>query len=87
VRVAALYDIHANAVALRAVLADVEREGGGQARRGVAWSGRPYDVRAAEAELRGGGWPGVDDFLRNSFLEPTDPLVVARALERQAEGI
>jgi predicted phosphodiesterase len=45
-----------------------------------------YDIRAAEAELRGGGWPGIDDFLRNSFLEPADPLVVAEALERQAAG-
>jgi Calcineurin-like phosphoesterase superfamily domain len=44
-----------------------------------------YDIRAAEAELRGGGWPGVDDFLRNSFLEPADPLTVAEALERQAQ--
>jgi predicted phosphodiesterase len=44
-----------------------------------------YDVRDAEAELRGGGWPGVDDFLRNSFLEPADPLTVAESLERQAQ--
>lgn len=63
-RVAALYDIHANPVALRA-----------------------YDIRAAEAELRGGGWPGVDDFLRNSLLEPADPLQIAESLERQAEGV
>lgn len=44
-----------------------------------------YDIGAAEAELRGGGWPGVDDFLRNSFLEPADPLTVAELLERQAQ--
>jgi hypothetical protein len=44
-----------------------------------------YDVRGAEAELRGGGWPGVDDFLRNSFLEPADSLTVADSLERQAQ--
>ena len=43
-----------------------------------------YDIRAAEAELRGGGWPGVEDFLRNSFLEPADPHAVAETLERQA---
>ena len=46
-----------------------------------------YDVRAAEAELRRGGWPGVDDFLRNSLLEPADPGVIAQSLERQAEGV
>jgi predicted phosphodiesterase len=46
-----------------------------------------YDIRAGEAELRGGGWPGVDDFLRNSLLEPADPLVIAEALERQAAGV
>ena len=44
-----------------------------------------YDIRAAEAELRGGGWPGVDDFLRNSLLEPADPLQIAESLERQAQ--
>jgi predicted phosphodiesterase len=43
-----------------------------------------YDVGAAEAELRAGGWPGVDDFLRNSLLEPADPLAIAESLERQA---
>jgi predicted phosphodiesterase len=43
-----------------------------------------YDVRAAEAHLRAGGWPGVDDFLKGSFFEPADPLVVAQSLERQA---
>ena len=67
-RVAALYDIHANAVALRAVLAELE-----------------YDIRAAEAELREGGWPGVDDFLRNSLLDRADPLAIADSLERQAQ--
>jgi putative phosphoesterase len=46
-----------------------------------------YDIRAAEAELRGGGWPGVDDFLRTSLLEPADPLQIAESLERQAEGV
>ena len=44
-----------------------------------------YDIRAAEAELPGGGWPGVDDFLRNSLLEPADPLQIAESLERQAQ--
>jgi predicted phosphodiesterase len=45
-----------------------------------------YDVRAAEAELRGGGWPGVEDFLRKSLLEPADPRVIAESLECQAEA-
>jgi predicted phosphodiesterase len=44
-----------------------------------------YDIRAAEAELREGGWPGVDDFLRNSLLDPADPLAIAESLERQAQ--
>ncbi len=44
-----------------------------------------YDIDAAEAELRAGGWPGIDDFLRGSFFEPADPLVVAESLERQAQ--
>jgi len=93
VRVAALYDIHANPVALRAVRAEVERE---RVDLIVAWAVlgpdvrlrcTDYDIRAAGAELRAGGWPGVDDFLRNSLLEPADPLVVAEALDRQAEGL
>ena len=126
-RVAALYDIHANPVALRAVLAELEQEPvdlivvcghthaqsdrvlGGvrvvnagsvgmpyEGRAGAYWAllgpdvrlrRTDYDVRAAEAELRGGGWPGVDDFLRNSLLEPADPLQIAESLERQAEGV
>ena len=124
-RVAALYDIHANPVALRAVVAELEQEpvdlivvgGDAQSDRvlggvrvvnagsvGMPFEGRPgaywallgpdvrlrrtdYDIRAAEAELRGGGWPGVDDFLRNSLLEPADPLQIAESLERQAEGV
>jgi predicted phosphodiesterase len=45
-----------------------------------------YDIQAAEAELRAGGWPGVDDFLRDSLLEPADPLAVAKSFERQAEA-
>jgi putative phosphoesterase len=44
-----------------------------------------YDIEAAEAELRAGGWPGIDDFLKGSFFEPADPLVVAESLERQAQ--
>jgi predicted phosphodiesterase len=45
-----------------------------------------YDIRAAEAEFRGGGWPGVDHFLSKSFLEPADPLAIARSLEHQANA-
>jgi hypothetical protein len=41
-------------------------------------------IHAAEAELRAGGWPGIDDFLTGSFFEPADPLVVAESLQRQA---
>ena len=141
-RVAALYDIHANPVALRTVLAPLpaaawtatmidraqrvlagveqrlvvcghthaqsDRMLGGvrvvnagsvgmplEGRAGAFWAlvgpdvrlrRTDYDIRAAEAELRGGGWPGVDDFLRNSPLEPADPLVIAEPLERQAGG-
>jgi predicted phosphodiesterase len=44
-----------------------------------------HDLRAAEAELREGGWSGVDDFLRNSLLDPADPLAIAESLERQAQ--
>jgi predicted phosphodiesterase len=44
-----------------------------------------HDIRAAEAELREGGWSGVDDFLRNSLLDPADPLAIAESLERQAQ--
>jgi putative phosphoesterase len=43
-----------------------------------------YDIEAAEPRLRAGGWPGMDGFLRDSFLEPRDPLEVAATLERQA---
>ena len=50
-------------------------------------SGAPTTTSgAAEAELRGGGWPGVDDLLRNSFLQPADPLTIAESLERQAQA-
>ena len=45
-----------------------------------------YDLRAAEVELRSGGWPAVDDFLRTSFLEPADRRVMAESLEGQAEA-
>jgi putative phosphoesterase len=45
-----------------------------------------YDIRDAEAELRDGGWPGVDDFLSKSFLEPADPRAIAESLERQANA-
>jgi hypothetical protein len=43
-----------------------------------------YDIHAAEAELREGGWPGVDDFMRKSLLDPADPLAIAESLERRA---
>jgi predicted phosphodiesterase len=46
-----------------------------------------YDIEAAVPELRAGGWPGADDFLRRSLLEPADPVVVARAYEEEAEKV
>jgi|SRR5215217_861445 len=51
---------------------------------GVELRRTDYDIPAAEAELRTGGWPGVDEFLRRSLLEPDDPLAVARSLEDNA---
>jgi hypothetical protein len=54
---------------------------------GVRLRRTDYDIRAAEADLRGGGWPGVDDLLRNSCLEPADPLGIAESLERQAGAV
>lgn len=120
-RVAALYDIHANPVALRAVLAELEREPvdlivvGGDAVPGPLpvptlellrslgdravfvrgntdrWTVEEFDARAGigpdegRDERPAAGWPGVEDFLRNSLLEPADPLAVAESLERQAQ--
>ena len=45
-----------------------------------------YDIRGCEQQLRAGGWPGVDDFLRGSFFEPAEPRTVAESLERQADA-
>jgi putative phosphoesterase len=46
-----------------------------------------YDIESAALRLRAGGWPGIDGFLRDSFLEPRDPLEVAASLEGQATSL
>ena len=43
-----------------------------------------YDLEAAIAELRGGGFPDVEGLLQESLLEPMDPDEVADFFERQA---
>ena len=45
-----------------------------------------YDLDAALAEPRGGGFPDLEETLGESLLEPTDPDAVAEAFERQAES-
>jgi diadenosine tetraphosphatase ApaH/serine/threonine PP2A family protein phosphatase len=44
-----------------------------------------YDLGAAIERLRAGGWPGVEEFLQHSFLEPLDPSWVSEFFERQAQ--
>ena len=44
-----------------------------------------YDVEAAIELLRASGWPGVEEFLQHSFLEPLDPNWVSEFFERQAQ--
>lgn len=43
-----------------------------------------YDLHAALAQLRGGGFTDLDDMLRESLLEPMDPNEVAAFFERGA---
>jgi len=43
-----------------------------------------YDLDAAVAELRAGGFPDLDGMLQESLLEPMDPDEVADFFERQA---
>ena len=45
-----------------------------------------YDLDAALAELRGGGFPDLEETLAESLLEPMDPDEVAEFFERQAEN-
>ncbi|MGH2948718.1 MAG: metallophosphoesterase family protein [Solirubrobacteraceae bacterium] len=44
-----------------------------------------YDLEAAIERLRATGWPGVEEFLQHSFLEPMDPDWVSEFFERQAQ--
>jgi predicted phosphodiesterase len=43
-----------------------------------------YDVERALAELRSGGFPDLDEMLRESLIEPIDPGEVSELFERQA---
>ncbi|MHB1569922.1 MAG: metallophosphoesterase family protein [Solirubrobacteraceae bacterium] len=45
-----------------------------------------YDLREAVARMRAGGYPDVDEMLRESLVEPADPDWVADYFERQAPG-
>lgn len=44
-----------------------------------------YDLDAAIADLRAGGYPDLDDLLQESLLTPADPDEVAEFFEGQAE--
>jgi predicted phosphodiesterase len=44
-----------------------------------------YDLDAAIKRLRATGWPGVEEFLQHSFIEPLDPGWVSEFFERQAQ--
>jgi diadenosine tetraphosphatase ApaH/serine/threonine PP2A family protein phosphatase len=46
-----------------------------------------YDLEAAITRLRATGWPGVEEFLQESFLEPIDPGWVSEVFERQAQEV
>jgi hypothetical protein len=43
-----------------------------------------YDLQRAIEELRLGGYPDLDEMLKESLLEPVDPQEVAEFFERQA---
>jgi diadenosine tetraphosphatase ApaH/serine/threonine PP2A family protein phosphatase len=43
-----------------------------------------YDLEAAIERLRATGWPGVEEFLKHSFLDPIQPGWVSEFFERQA---
>ena len=65
-----------------------------EGRRGAFWmmieDGVPspretrYDLEQALAELRASGFPDLDEHLRESLLEPADPVYVAEVFERAA---
>jgi hypothetical protein len=44
-----------------------------------------YDLDAAIERLRRSGWPGVEEFLKHSFLDPLDPSWVSEFFEQQAQ--
>jgi diadenosine tetraphosphatase ApaH/serine/threonine PP2A family protein phosphatase len=44
-----------------------------------------YDLAAAIERLPAAGWPELEEFLTNSFLEPLDPVAVSELVERQAQ--
>jgi predicted phosphodiesterase len=44
-----------------------------------------YHLEAAIERLRAPGWPGVEEFLQHSFLEPLDAGYLSELLERQAQ--
>jgi predicted phosphodiesterase len=45
-----------------------------------------YDIAAVLPELRASGWPDLDEFLNESFLEPVSAAEVAELFERQADS-
>jgi predicted phosphodiesterase len=45
-----------------------------------------YDVERAVAELRAGGFPDLNEMLKESLTEPMDPDEIAEFFERQATG-
>lgn len=51
---------------------------------GVELRRSEYDLEDAIGQLRGGGFPRVDEMLLESLLEPMDPDEVAAIFERQA---
>ena len=44
-----------------------------------------YDLDAPIKRLPTTGWPGVEEFLQHSFIEPLDPGWVSEFFERQAQ--
>jgi predicted phosphodiesterase len=66
-----------------------------EGRRGAYWAllgpevelrRTEYDVDAAVARMRASGSPDLEELLRESLLDPTDPDTVARLFEQQAQG-
>jgi predicted phosphodiesterase len=45
-----------------------------------------YDITAALPQLRAGGWPDLDEFLEESFLNPVSATEVAQFFESQADA-